>query len=123
MENIINNYDKALLGAGVLVGLLLLVLLYLVFKYKKELNNARLLVEEKEEKIKWFRQIDAENERKRVDLAHNVELEMQALNHTIEALEKEAKEGTKNQVIAKLEALQSKREKLLQRAGLSHSKV
>jgi len=123
MENIINNYDKALWGAGVLVALLLLVLLYLVFRYKKELNNARLLLEEKEEKIKWFRQIDAENERKRVALSHSVELEIQALNHTIEALEKEAKEGTKNQVIAKLEALQSKREKLLKRAGLRHSKA
>ena len=123
MENIIDNYANTLLPIGTIMLLLLLLLLYVLFRYKKELNETQERLEEKEEKIKWFRQIDAENERKRVALAHKVELETQSLQNNIERLEKEAEEGTKNQVIAKLEVLQSKREKLLHHAGLSHTEA
>lgn len=123
MESIINNYDETLILVSIIVGLLLLVLLQLVFKYKKELTQTRKLLGEKEEKIAWFRQIDAENERTKVALSHKVELETQDLQYTIEKLEKDTREGTKNQVIAKLEAQQNKREKLLNRTGFSRTKA
>jgi len=119
MENIINDYDKTILSVGAIAGLLLLVLLYLVFKYKNDLKNANILLEEKEDKITWFRQIEAENERKRIDLAHTVALETQALQNSIDTLEKEAKEGTKNQVVTMIKAQQNKRARVLQQAGIS----
>jgi len=100
---------------------LIFILAILLIQTKKRLNTTSKLLEEKKEKVTWFRQIEAEHERKRVDLAHNVELEMQALNNTIETLKKEAKEGTKNQVVSKLELQQQKRAKLLERAGLSEA--
>ena len=119
MENIINNNDKILLGIGAGVLVLLFVFLYLWIQTKKRLKQLEQTLEEKEEKIQWFRKIEAENERKRVALAHEVEVERLALNSSIEKLEKEANEGTKNQVITKINAQQTKRERLLKRAGLS----
>lgn len=119
MENIIDSYEKMVFLVSIIGGLLLLVLLYLVLKYKKELNQTRKHLGEKEEKIALFQQKDTESEQKKVALSHKVELKIQAFQHTIEKLKKDAKEGTKNQVIAKLEAQQSKREKLLKRSGLS----
>lgn len=95
------------------------VLFFVLLQTKKILKTTTKLLEEKKEKVTWFRQIEAEHERKRVELAHQVELEMQALHNSIEKLQKEAKEGTKNQVVSKLESQQHKRAKLLERVGLS----
>jgi len=100
------------------LGLILLLGIWLV-QTKKVLKQSNKQLEEKKEKVTWFRQIEAEREHKRVELAHKVELEMQTLRSNIEKLQKEAKEGTKNQVVSALEAQQQKRQKLLQRAGLS----
>jgi len=69
MESIIHSYDGILILVSIIVGLFLLVLLQLVFKYKKELEQAQELLREKEEKVAWFRQIDAENERTKVALS------------------------------------------------------
>jgi len=69
MESIIHSYDGILILVSIIVGLFLLVLLQLVFKYKKELEQAQELLREKEEKVAWFHQIDAENERTKVALS------------------------------------------------------
>jgi len=99
--------------------LVLLFLLYLVGRYKKELKSKNELITQKEEKIKWLRQISAENEHKRVTKEHEVEKKIMELNHTIQTLEEKAKEGMKNQLVAKIEAQQSKRARQLERAGLN----
>jgi len=109
-----------LLVTGLGLGLILILAL-LLLQTKKALKTTTKLLEEKKEKVTWFRQIEAEHERKRVELAHKVELEMQELHNSIEKLQKEAKEGTKNQVVSKLESQQHKRAKLLERAGLSEA--
>jgi len=98
---------------------IILVLLILWIGSIQRLKNTQKNLEEKKEKITWFRQLEANHERTKIELAHKVELEIQALNNTISKLEKEAKEGTKNQVVIKLESQQHKRTKLLERAGLS----
>jgi len=102
----------------IIVVLALLFLLYLVGRYKKELKSKNELIAQKEEKIKWLRQINAENEHKRVTKEHEVEKKIMELNHTIQTLEEKAKEGMKNQLVAKIEAQQSKRARQLERAGL-----
>ena len=98
-----------------------LMLFLLLLQSNQRLQKTVKQLKEKKEKVTWFRQIEAEHERKRVELAHKVELEMQELHNSIEKLQKEAKEGTKNQVVSKLESQQHKRAKLLERAGLSEA--
>jgi uncharacterized membrane protein YgaE (UPF0421/DUF939 family) len=107
-----------LLVTGLGLGIILMLFL-LLLQSNQRLQKTVKQLKEKKEKVTWFRQIEAEHERKRVELAHKVELEMQALHNSIETLKKEAKEGTKNQVVIKLEAQQYKRAKLLERTGLS----
>ncbi|CAA6820038.1 MAG: Unknown protein [uncultured Sulfurovum sp.] len=96
-----------------------LVLVYFVNKYKKSMDKKELIINEQKEKIKWLRQVFAENEHKFTQTEHDLEKKVLLLNSTIQSLEEQAKNGTKNQVVAKLEALQSKREKLLQRANIN----
>jgi len=110
MENI-----KYLLPVALLIVVVLLVVLW---RYKKELENKTVLLEEKEEKIKYLRQIAAENDHRQSTKAHEDEKTILALQHTIETLETKAKEGTKNQVVAMIEAQQAKRAKLLERASM-----
>lgn len=98
---------------------IVLVLVYFVNKYKKAVAKNKLLIDEQKEKIKWLRQVFAENEHKFTQTEHDLEKKILLLNATIQSLEEQAKNGTKNQVVAKLEALQSKREKLLQRANIN----
>jgi len=98
--------------------LIVLVLAYLLWQYKKELESKTALLEEKEEKIKYLRQIAAENDHRQSTKAHEDEKTILALQHSIETLETKAKEGTKNQVVSMIEAQQTKRAKLLERAGI-----
>ncbi len=96
---------------------LLFLILWRVCASKLKKNTE--LLWEKEEKIAWFRQIMAQNEQAKVKHEHEMEKEIMQLRHTIEVLEQKAKEGTKNQVVAKIEAQQRKRENALSRAGLN----
>jgi len=93
---------------GVLFFFLLVVIIIIFILIKKRSKTARLL-EEKEEKIKWLRQINAQNEHHHAQKEQEMEKEIMKLTHTIENLELKLKEGTKNQVIAKIEELQNKR--------------
>ncbi|WP_294958001.1 hypothetical protein [Sulfurovum sp.] len=100
-------------------ALIILFLTYLVILYKNRIKRQNALLEEKDEKIKWFREVSAKNEYNRTKKEHELEKQIVELNHTVEMLEKKAKEGTKNQVVAKLEAQQNKRARLLERAGMT----
>ncbi len=104
---------------GILVVIVVLVLLYLVWRYKKELKQQNILLEEKDEKIKWLREIGGKNDHKYAIKTQASEKKILELTHTIQILESKEKEGTKNQVVAKIEAEQARREKLLERAGIN----
>ena len=86
---------------------------------KGQLNEKRKLLGEKEEKIAWLRKVMAQNEHAKTKLEHENEKKILELQHTIEMLERKAKEGTKNQVVAKIEEQQRKRARMLERVGLS----
>jgi|GEM_PF-2175543 len=81
-------------------------------------NKLHTLLKEKEEKIEWLRRIKGENEYRLTQQIQELEKHITELNHTVENLERQIKEGTKNQVVAKLEALQRKREQALKDAGV-----
>ena len=103
---------------SIVMVVIVLVLLYLVIRYKNIVNAQKQTLEEKDEKIIWLREISAENDHRHLNKSHESEKNIQVLNHSIETLELKAKEGTKNQVVAKIEAQQSKRARQLERAGL-----
>lgn len=96
----------------------MLFLLYILFKQKGALKQQETLLKEKDEKIKWLREIGVQNEQRRIAKEKELEKSITELNHTIEVLEQKAKEGTKNEVLMKIEALQEKRERVLQRSAL-----
>jgi len=113
---LIENY---LLPLALLILFLLLTLLYFIGKYKKRLDKQKVIISEQKEKIKWLRQVFAENEQQFTQKEHDLEKKILHLTNSLQTLEEKAKHGTKNQVVSKLEALESKRDKLLKRANLS----
>jgi len=108
-------YIDAILAA---LSLLLIILFINNTSTKQKLKEAQETIEEKDEKINWLRRIGAENEHRHTTKIQELEKQIVELNHTIEKLEQRVKEGTKNQVVAKLEALQHKRAKAMEEAGL-----
>ena len=105
----------------VLAGLALFALLeliYFVLKYKKTIKQQELTINEQKEKLESLRKTLAENELQSIQTAHEVEKKMLLLNNSIESLNEKAKSGTKNQVVSKIEALQSTRERLLKRVNI-----
>jgi len=97
---------------------ILLVLAFLLKRSQKALKENQILLNEKDEKIKWLRQISAENDYRQTSKIQDMEKKILELTYTIDKLEQKAKEGTKNQVVSKIEELQSKREKILQNTAL-----
>jgi len=92
------------------VAALFLILVTTVFVLMRKCAQEKKRLAEKEEKIVWQRQINAQNEHRHIQREQEMEKEILRLNHTIETLEIELKEGTKNQVVNKIEALQRKRQ-------------
>jgi DNA mismatch repair ATPase MutS len=73
---------------------------------------------EHEEKIKYLRQTHVEYEYNQTQKEHSHEKKVLELKHTIENLEEKINDGTKNQVVAKLEAYKNKRDQQLKRVNL-----
>jgi biopolymer transport protein ExbB/TolQ len=107
-----------LLSMGLVVGVVVLVLFLNLSKQKKAMREKNDIIAEHEEKIKFLRKINAENEYKHTQKEHANEKAIMEFQHTITALEEKINDGTKNQVVAKLEALRSKREQQLNRVNL-----
>ena len=72
----------------------------------KQLN---ILLEEKGKKIKVLKENHSNHEKKILKKELEVEKEILVLNHTIENLQRQMQEGTKNQVVLKIEELEKKR--------------
>jgi rubrerythrin len=73
-------------------------------------SKDRKLLQEKEEKIVWLTRSNAENEQRHTQREQELEKEILKQAHTIETLELRMKEGTKNQVVSKIEELQNRRQ-------------
>jgi len=95
------------------LGVVILILLFILFRNSKKLKALNKVIDEKDEKIQWLRKVFAQKEASLNKDIKEFEKKVTELNHTIDTLEQKLKEGTKNQVVAKLDSLQRKREELL----------
>jgi ABC-type transport system involved in cytochrome bd biosynthesis fused ATPase/permease subunit len=109
------TYIDAILAS---LGVIAVILFFMWLSCKQKRKSDTAILEEKEEKITWLRRIGAENEHRRTTKIQELEKQIVEQNHTIDKLEQKLREGTKNQVVAKLEALQRKREQALSQAGM-----
>ncbi|NKQ41069.1 MAG: hypothetical protein HF962_05820 [Sulfurovum sp.] len=117
-KGLTEEYEIYLWIASTFLLLGVLVLFYINKRQKRQLTEASTLITEKDEKITWLRQINAKNEQEKISKEHKAEKRIIELTHTIETLEEKSRDGTKNQVVAKIEALQSKRARQMKLADL-----
>ena len=117
-ENIATLIQMYLLPASLVLLFIFLLLVYTILKQRSILKNTKKILVEHEEKIKYLRQTYAEYEYKQTQKEYANEKKVLELEHTIEHLEDKIKDGTKNQVVAKLEAYKSKREQQLKHINL-----
>ncbi|MEA2047686.1 MAG: hypothetical protein U9O64_04475 [Campylobacterota bacterium] len=101
-----------------IIFILMIAIFLIIQRDAKIIKEKELRIAEHEEKIKWFRQVSAENEHKKTTKEHEVEKEILELNHIIENLEQKVKEGEKNQIVSKIEMYEERRSKLFERAGI-----
>jgi len=123
MNNLIDkNIDTLIQTYFIPVNLVFLfILLFLVYTIARQRSILKKQIEictRHEEKIKFLRQTHVEYQYKQSQKEHLSEKKVLELEHTIENLEEKINDGTKNQVVAKLEAYKNKREKQLNRINL-----
>lgn len=107
-----------ILSIGFVTLFIILILIYLFLRDIKILKYKNKLIIEHEDKIKYLRQINAQNEYKHTQKEHANEKTFLEFQHTITTLEEKINDGTKNQVVDKLEAWKNKREQQLKRIDL-----
>jgi predicted Holliday junction resolvase-like endonuclease len=107
-----NNLQVSLVTLG---GVVFLGLIWMVVKYQSDVSRLKKELEEKEEKVQWLKQLEAQNEQKRVQNEHEREKEILELNGKIKELESKAKESSKNQVVAMIESQRDRRDKIIDR--------
>jgi len=117
-ENIITLPKMYIVSIGLVTLFVMLVLIVSFFKQRKTVKHNNALLLEYEEKIKFLRQTHAEYEYKQTEKNHTNEKFFLEFQHTITTLEEKINDGTKNQVVAKLEACKNKREQQLKRVNL-----
>ena len=113
MNNFIN--ENIVLLVMIVISL---IFIYIILNQRKTLKSKNLLLLEHEEKITYLRKIHAEYEYKQTQKEHANEKKTLELNHTIESLEEKINDGTKNQVVAKIEAFKNKRDQQIKRVNL-----
>lgn len=107
-----------IVSIGLVTLFVLLVLIVGFSRQRKTLKHNNELMVEQEEKINFLRQINSENEYKYTQKEYANEKTFLEFQHTVTTLEEKINDGTKNQVVAKLEACKNKREQQLKRVDL-----
>ena len=100
-------YETSLYTGTVFLFLLLLAIALIQMRKG---SQDKLLLQEKEEKIISLSNVCAEKERSHLQKELALEKEILQLTHSNENLALRLKEGTKNQVVNKIEELQNKRQ-------------
>ncbi len=93
----------------IIIFFLILLLIATYAFFKKKCEKQVETINSKQEEIETLKQQITANEKEMVDRKNTVEKEIIQLNHQISNLERELKEGTKNQIVAEIEALRQKR--------------
>jgi uncharacterized membrane protein YgaE (UPF0421/DUF939 family) len=110
-----NSLEQYVGYMWLITGFIVAFLVYLVIRYKKELSIKTELIEQKDEKIQWLREIAAKNDHNHNTKIQDMEKSVAEMTHQIDTLEHQVKEGTKNQVVAKIEELEAKRSDIVDR--------
>jgi len=107
-----NAAEISIHNSSLFLSILFLVLGIIVFYafYMYKCKQKNTLIEEKEKEIQEMHKNNNADEKKKLKKESEIQQEILSLTHTIETLERKLQEGTKNQVVAKLEALQKKRQ-------------
>jgi len=111
-EGVYNELQISLITLG---GVVFLALIWMVVKYQGDVSKLKKELEIKEKDIEEFKQLITQNEQKQVEKDHENEKAIIELNNKIKELESRAKESSKNQVVAMIEAQRAKRDKILDR--------
>jgi len=117
-ENIVTLPKMYIVPMGLVILFVVLVLVYSFLKQRTTLKHKNALILEQEEKIRFLRQTHAEYEYKQTEKNHTDEKVLLKLQHTVTTLEEKINDGTKNQVVAKLEEYKNKRDQQLKRVNL-----
>lgn len=117
-DNIITLPKIYVVSIGLVILFAMLVLTVGFLRQRKTIKHNEELLKEYEEKIKFLRKTHAEYEYKQTEKNHANEKSFLELEHTITILEEKINDGTKNQVVAKLETCKNKREQELKRVDL-----
>lgn len=117
-ENMVTFPKMYIVPIGLVILFVILVLVYSFLKQRTTLKHKNTHILEQEEKIKFLRQTHAEYEYKQTQKNHLDEKRLLEFQHTITTLEEKINDGTKNQVVAKLEAYKNKRDQQLKRVNL-----
>ena len=117
-ENIVTLPKMYIVPLGLVILFVVLVLVYSFLKQRTTLKHKNALILEQEEKIKFLRQTHAEYEYKQTQKNHTDEKRFLEFQHTVTTLEEKINDGTKNQVVAKLEEYKNKRDQQLKRVNL-----
>jgi len=115
MDNLLDKDENIIIFA---ILFLLLVLIYTIFRQRGLLKKKNRLLAEHEEKIKFLRQAQAENEYKQIQKENANEKIILELGYEIKKLEEKINDGAKNQVVAKIEAFKAQREQHQKRVDL-----
>ncbi|SFV56645.1 hypothetical protein MNB_SV-8-193 [hydrothermal vent metagenome] len=107
-----NAGEKAMQNTSLYLSIFFLILFIVSIYafYVNKCNQKNILLQEKEKEIIALHQRHAEQEKEYFTKESEREKEILSLNHTIENMERKLQEGTKNQVVAKIESLQKKRQ-------------
>jgi uncharacterized membrane protein YhiD involved in acid resistance len=109
------QYNDLQISIITLAGVVFLGMIWMIVKYKSNLNRLKKELDEKEEKIQWLKQLEAQNEQQRVQKEHENEKMILEYRSKIKELEAKAKESSKNQIVAMIESQRDRRDKILDR--------
>jgi len=93
-----------------IIFFLLLALIIMFAFFNNKCEKQAKIIKENQAKIKTFEAQTITDEKEAIMKQQAVEKEMILLNHTISDLERKLKEGSKHQIVAKIEALKEKRQ-------------
>jgi len=111
--NNVNNADAVTIHSSSVYLIMLFLVLALMISYAffiHKCNKIQKIIEEKDKELSNYDKKEREDELLALNRNQEVEKEILALQHTIADLERHIQEGTKNQVVLKIEALQKKRQ-------------
>ena len=117
LTEIVQNIDIDTWRIALLVIFFIMIVNLLLFG--RSIKKYRVLLAEKDEKITFLRKIAAQNEQKRTQKKHKLEKKILTLEHEIQTLEAKLKDGSKNQVVTKIEEYHRQRTQQMHRAGLT----